>query len=80
VRVQAWGRVVGLVSLTGMVAVLAVLLALAGNAATSEQRWPGLVDELRQHPWPWGHRAGGVVGRGGWCRGVDAGASAYGPG
>ncbi|MCG7204462.1 NB-ARC domain-containing protein [Streptomyces arenae] len=34
-------------------AVLAVLLALAGNAATSDERWPGLVDSLRTHPWPW---------------------------
>ncbi|WP_328507944.1 NB-ARC domain-containing protein [Streptomyces sp. NBC_00391] len=34
-------------------AVLAVLLALAGNAATSTARWPGVLDELRRHPWPW---------------------------
>uniref|UniRef100_UPI001F358BB2 NB-ARC domain-containing protein n=1 Tax=Streptomyces luridiscabiei TaxID=164114 RepID=UPI001F358BB2 len=27
------------------------VLALAGNAATSTDRWPGIVDELRQHPW-----------------------------
>ncbi|MFD7282719.1 NB-ARC domain-containing protein [Streptomyces sp. NPDC059862] len=40
-------------SLAGLTAVLAVLLALAGNAATSQQRWPGLVDGLRRQPWPW---------------------------
>ncbi|MFD5079547.1 NB-ARC domain-containing protein [Streptomyces sp. NPDC058371] len=30
---------------------LAILLALAGNAATATSSWPGLLDELRQHPW-----------------------------
>jgi hypothetical protein len=46
-------RVAGLVSLAGMGAVLAVLLALAGNAATSGERWPGPLDQLRQQPWLW---------------------------
>ncbi|MFE2424879.1 NB-ARC domain-containing protein [Streptomyces hokutonensis] len=40
-------------SLAGAGAVLAVGLALAGNAATSAGRWPGRLDELRQDPWPW---------------------------
>ncbi|MFI6209168.1 NB-ARC domain-containing protein, partial [Streptomyces sp. NPDC051041] len=30
---------------------LAIVLALAGNAATETSRWPWLLDELRQHPW-----------------------------
>ncbi|MFE6098012.1 NB-ARC domain-containing protein [Streptomyces massasporeus] len=30
---------------------LAIVLALAGNAATATRRWPWLLDELRQHPW-----------------------------
>ncbi|MET7604899.1 NB-ARC domain-containing protein, partial [Streptomyces avermitilis] len=30
---------------------LAIVLALAGNAATATSRWPWLLDELRQHPW-----------------------------
>ncbi|MFB8000210.1 NB-ARC domain-containing protein [Streptomyces sp. NPDC056002] len=46
-------RLLGLVSLAGMLGVLAVLLALAGNAATSDAQWPGPLDELRRHPWPW---------------------------
>ncbi|MFF3687258.1 NB-ARC domain-containing protein [Streptomyces sp. NPDC002187] len=32
---------------------MAVLLMLAGNAATSAQSFPGWLDELRQDPWPW---------------------------
>ncbi|MEU0030904.1 NB-ARC domain-containing protein, partial [Streptomyces sp. NPDC006335] len=35
-----------------MSALLALLLALVGNAATATARWP-LVDALRQDPWPW---------------------------
>jgi len=46
-------RFVSVVSLAGVVAMLAVGLALAGNASTSGDRWPGLLDELRKHPWPW---------------------------
>ncbi|MEV3865459.1 NB-ARC domain-containing protein [Streptomyces cinnamoneus] len=30
---------------------LTIVLALAGNAATSTPRWPWLLDELRQRPW-----------------------------
>ncbi|MER7497974.1 NB-ARC domain-containing protein, partial [Streptomyces pharetrae] len=51
VRVRVRG--VALVALAGVGAVLAVLLALAGNAATSSGRWPGPVDGLRQNPWLW---------------------------
>ena len=50
-RVRVWGAV--LVVLAGVTAVLAVLLALAGNAATATARWPGPLDELRQNSWPW---------------------------
>ncbi|MCF3137104.1 NB-ARC domain-containing protein, partial [Streptomyces olivochromogenes] len=40
-------------ALACMGSVLAVLLALAGNAATSDTHWPWAVDGLRQHAWPW---------------------------
>ncbi|WSA76603.1 NB-ARC domain-containing protein [Streptomyces sp. NBC_01799] len=40
-----------MVSLTCLGAVLAILLALAGNAATETPHWPWLVDQLHQHPW-----------------------------
>ncbi|MET9388504.1 NB-ARC domain-containing protein [Streptomyces sp. NPDC002928] len=33
--------------------VLAAAVAIAANAATSQDRWPGILDELRQYPWPW---------------------------
>ncbi|QKW66134.1 hypothetical protein HUT15_37100 (plasmid) [Streptomyces sp. NA03103] len=46
-------RVVGLIAAAVAVAVLAVLLALAGNAATAQSRWPGPLDWLRQEPWLW---------------------------
>jgi hypothetical protein len=42
-----------LVSLAGVGAVVAIGLGLAGNAATSGDRWPGLLAGLRKHPWPW---------------------------
>ncbi|MGW7367930.1 NB-ARC domain-containing protein, partial [Streptomyces sp. NPDC054841] len=32
---------------------LAAAVAIAANAATSQARWPGILDELRQDPWPW---------------------------
>ncbi|WP_328982827.1 NB-ARC domain-containing protein [Streptomyces mirabilis] len=32
---------------------LAALLGLAANAATSDARWPGPLDYLRSDPWPW---------------------------
>ncbi|MGX1127861.1 WD40 repeat protein [Streptomyces glaucescens] len=51
VRGRVWGA--ALVMLTCVSALLTVLLALVGNAATSTSRWPGALDELRQTPWPW---------------------------
>ncbi|MFE3377466.1 NB-ARC domain-containing protein [Streptomyces anulatus] len=50
-RVRLWGAT--LVVLAGLSVVLAVLGALAGNAATATSRWPGLLDVLRRDPWPW---------------------------
>ncbi|MER7759827.1 NB-ARC domain-containing protein [Streptomyces sp. NPDC097619] len=44
-------------------AVVAVLASLAANAATGEDRWPGPLDALRQHPWAWvGGLAAAAVG------------------
>ncbi|MFE4688365.1 NB-ARC domain-containing protein, partial [Streptomyces sp. NPDC056721] len=43
----------GLVLLSGLSAVVALFLALAANPATNVARWPGPLDELRQHPWVW---------------------------
>lgn len=48
-RAGVWAA--GVVALASVAVVLAIVLALAGNAATSTERWPGIVDELRQHPW-----------------------------
>ncbi|WP_327397010.1 NB-ARC domain-containing protein [Streptomyces phaeochromogenes] len=48
-RVRVW--VAGIVALAGLGIALAIVLALAGNAATATSRWPWLLDELRQHPW-----------------------------
>ncbi|MCX4657280.1 NB-ARC domain-containing protein [Streptomyces microflavus] len=48
-RAGVWAA--GVVALASLAVVLAIVLALAGNAATSTARWPGIVDELRQHPW-----------------------------
>ncbi|MEU1465844.1 NB-ARC domain-containing protein [Streptomyces sp. NPDC005727] len=39
------------VALASLGVALAIVLALAGNAATANARWPWLLDELRQHPW-----------------------------
>lgn len=41
------------VSLAGIGAVVAVLASLAANAATSDARWPGALDRIRQQPWWW---------------------------
>jgi WD40 repeat protein len=41
----------GIVALASLGIGLALVLALAGNAATETSRWPWLLDELRQHPW-----------------------------
>ncbi|MGN9796146.1 NB-ARC domain-containing protein [Streptomyces sp. OZ13] len=51
--VRMWSWKAGLVFLGGLTAALAVLLALAGNAATATARWPGPLDALRTNPWPW---------------------------
>ncbi|MEV7279780.1 NB-ARC domain-containing protein [Streptomyces sp. NPDC093111] len=40
-------------SLAGIAAAVAVLASLAANAATSEARWPGALDRIRQQPWWW---------------------------
>ncbi|MFB7390340.1 NB-ARC domain-containing protein [Streptomyces microflavus] len=48
-RAGVWAA--GVVALASVAVVLAIVLALAGNAATSTERWPGIIDELRQHPW-----------------------------
>ncbi|MFB7020455.1 NB-ARC domain-containing protein [Streptomyces microflavus] len=50
-----------MVALASLAVVLAIVLALAGNAATSTDRWPGILDELRQHPW-WSVGVFGVLG------------------
>ncbi|MEU7012461.1 NB-ARC domain-containing protein [Streptomyces sp. NPDC046385] len=50
-------------SLAGIAAAVAVLASLAANAATSEARWPGALDRVRQQPWWWvaGLAAAGVL-------------------
>ncbi|MYY17399.1 NB-ARC domain protein, partial [Streptomyces sp. SID4912] len=48
-RVRVWGA--GIVALASLGIGLAIVLSLAGNAATATPRWPWLLDELRQHPW-----------------------------
>ncbi|GAA3395898.1 NB-ARC domain-containing protein [Streptomyces roseoviridis] len=40
-------------SLAGTAAAVAVLASLAANAATSQDRWPGALDRIRQQPWWW---------------------------
>ncbi|WDF42463.1 NB-ARC domain-containing protein [Streptomyces sp. T12] len=45
-------RVIAVVVLTVTTGVTAALAALAGNAASSQERWPGVLDVLRGHPWP----------------------------
>ncbi|MFI5791638.1 NB-ARC domain-containing protein [Streptomyces sp. NPDC051640] len=50
-RVRLWGAT--LVVLAGLSVALAVLGALAGNAATATSRWPGVLDMLRRDPWLW---------------------------
>lgn len=39
-------------ALTVTVVVSTALLALASNAATGDNRWPGVLDQLREHAWP----------------------------
>ncbi|MFD3533429.1 NB-ARC domain-containing protein [Streptomyces sp. NPDC058664] len=36
-----------------LTAAVAVLASLAANAATSHDRWPGVLDAVRSDPWPW---------------------------
>ncbi|MFC8825996.1 NB-ARC domain-containing protein [Streptomyces sp. NPDC057137] len=45
------GRVTCMVLLAGAGVALAVLGALAANAATSDARWPGVLDLLRRNSW-----------------------------
>ncbi|WP_063740733.1 NB-ARC domain-containing protein [Streptomyces flavochromogenes] len=47
--VRVWAA--GIVALASLGVALAIVLALAGNAATATASWPWLLDELRQHPW-----------------------------
>jgi hypothetical protein len=46
------GRTGVLLGLVTVEAVAATGASLAGNAATGQDRWPGVLDLLRQHPWP----------------------------
>ncbi|MFF1381620.1 NB-ARC domain-containing protein [Streptomyces sp. NPDC058308] len=50
-RTKAWVWTAAVVAGTTLSAALALLLALAGAPATAAPRWPGYLDELRQHPW-----------------------------
>ncbi|MEV7442873.1 NB-ARC domain-containing protein, partial [Streptomyces sp. NPDC091204] len=50
----------GIVALASLGIALAIVLALAGNAATATQEWPWPLDELRQHPW-WSVRVFGPL-------------------
>ncbi|MGW7067041.1 NB-ARC domain-containing protein [Streptomyces sp. NPDC054855] len=50
-RTKAWVWTAVVVAGATLSAALALLLALAGNPATAAARWPGYLDELRQHPW-----------------------------
>ncbi|MGW6691798.1 NB-ARC domain-containing protein [Streptomyces sp. NPDC054961] len=56
-------RTVAICLAAAVTAVVAVLASLAANAATSQDRWPGLLDLVRADPWPWvgGLGAGAVV-------------------
>ncbi|MEU3778444.1 NB-ARC domain-containing protein [Streptomyces sp. NPDC032472] len=49
------------VSLAGVVAAVAVLASLAANAATAQERWPGVLDRVRQQPWWWVGGLGAVA-------------------
>ncbi|GAA2801938.1 NB-ARC domain-containing protein [Streptomyces showdoensis] len=40
-------------SLAALAAAVAAVASLAANAATSEDRWPGALDRIRQQPWWW---------------------------
>ncbi|MFJ6793111.1 NB-ARC domain-containing protein [Streptomyces sp. NPDC091268] len=45
-----------------LAAAVAVLASLAANAATEQDRWPGVLDVIRASPWPWvGGLAAGAV-------------------
>ncbi|MFD9095690.1 NB-ARC domain-containing protein, partial [Streptomyces collinus] len=55
-RVRVWFASV--VSLAGLGVALGLVLALAGNAATSTAHWPSVLDVLQRHPW----RSTGVSG------------------
>ncbi|MFC5250208.1 NB-ARC domain-containing protein, partial [Streptomyces nigrescens] len=51
----------GLALLAGLGAAASLFLALAANPATNVSRWPGPLDELRQHPWLWVGLLGGLT-------------------
>ncbi|MCX4598455.1 NB-ARC domain-containing protein [Streptomyces sp. NBC_01549] len=38
--------------LAGICGLLGALLGLAANAATGDEKWPGLLDQVRAHAWP----------------------------
>ncbi|MER7322302.1 NB-ARC domain-containing protein [Streptomyces albidoflavus] len=40
-----------MVTLTITTVAIGTLLSLSGNAATAQERWPGLLDLLRRYPW-----------------------------
>ncbi|MFI7320250.1 NB-ARC domain-containing protein [Streptomyces venezuelae] len=50
-RTKAWMWTAVVVAGAMLSAALALLLALAGGPATATARFPGHLDELRQHPW-----------------------------
>ncbi|MFI5681803.1 NB-ARC domain-containing protein [Streptomyces cellulosae] len=45
-------RTVFLAVLAGICGLLGALLGLAANAATGDEKWPGLLDQVRAHAWP----------------------------
>ncbi|WP_143196875.1 NB-ARC domain-containing protein [Streptomyces sp. CB00455] len=47
------GRTVAICLAAAVTAVVAVLASLAANAATAQDRWPGVLDNVRAAPWPW---------------------------
>ncbi|PJE96868.1 hypothetical protein CUT44_15690 [Streptomyces carminius] len=51
-RVRNGLRAAWIAALTVVVSTAGLLVALAANAATGQERWPGVLDVLRRHPWP----------------------------
>ncbi|MGW6565646.1 NB-ARC domain-containing protein [Streptomyces sp. NPDC054975] len=56
-------RPVAICLAAALAAAVAVLASLAANAATADDRWPGVLDAVRAGPWPWvgGLGAGAVA-------------------